>query len=181
MYTHQQQRQRLDARCQIYSRIKNKGFPPPDEKEKVKSNPLGSKNIKAAQISQERESKKHHTLKKSRRIWESWKPPVTFWKLDNHTNYTIVSNCQKPTILSCFEFPKSFHFENLPRNYLKKPKSPFTRKIFAVYPNCLSAQPREKHLRCGALGSKKSKMKEGYYQIKLTHSVFNGESISKRS
>ena len=24
--THQQQRQRLDARCQIYSRIKNKGF-----------------------------------------------------------------------------------------------------------------------------------------------------------
>ena len=68
MYTHQQQRQRLDARCQIYSRIKNKGFPPPDEKEKVKSNPLGSKNIKAAQISQERESKKHHTSKKSQRI-----------------------------------------------------------------------------------------------------------------
>ena len=63
----------------------------------------------------------------------------------------------------------------------KKPKSPSTRKIFAVYPNCLSTQTREKHLRCGALGSKKSKMKEGYYQIKLIHSVFNGESVPKRS
>ena len=160
MYTHQQQRQQLDARCQIYSRIKNKGFPP--------------KLHKSAKKERDKE-------KKSRRIWESWIPPVTFWKLDNHTIYTIVSNCQKPTILSCFEFPKSFHFENLPRNYLKKPKSPLTRKIFAVYPNCLCAQPREKHLRCGALGSKKSKMKEGYYQIKLIHSVFNGESVPKRS
>ena len=63
----------------------------------------------------------------------------------------------------------------------KKPKSPSTRKIFAVYPNCLSTQTREKHLRCGALGSKKSKMKEGYYQIKLIHSIFNDESVPKRS
>ena len=180
MYTHQQQRQRLDARCQIYSRIKNKGFPPKLHKS---------------------DKKERDKEKKSRRIWDSWIPPVTFWKLDNHTIYTIVSNCQKPTILSCFEFPKSFHFENLPRNYLKKmwnftqhnkffhdedkaskkPKSPFTRKIFAVYPNCLCAQPRQKHIRCGALGSKKSKMKEGYYQIKLIHSIFNDESVPKRS
>ena len=148
-----------DARCQIYSRIKNKGFP-------FKLHKLAKK---------EKE-------KNSRKIWESWKPPVIFWKLDNHT----------------IEFPKSFHFENLPRNLKwnftqhnkffhdedkasKKPKSPFTRKIFAVYPNCLCAQPRQKHIRCGALGSKKSKMKEGYYQIKLTHSVFNGDSVPKRS
>ena len=100
---------------------------------------------------------------------------------------------------SYFEFPKSFHFENLPRNYFKKmwnftqhnkffhdedkaskkPKSPFTRKIFAVYPNYLSTQTRKTHLRCGALGSKNSKMKEGYYQIIFL--VFNGNSISKRS
>jgi hypothetical protein len=59
----------------------------------------------------------------------------------------------------------------------KKPKSPSTRKIFAVYPNCLSTQTREKHLRCGALGSKKSKMKEGYYQIEII-SVHNSNSIS---
>ena len=154
----------LDARCQIYSRIKNKGFP--------------LKLHKSAMKEKEKE-------KDSRQIWESWIPPVIIWKLDNHT----------------IEFPKSFHFENLPRNFFKKkwnftqhnkffhdedkaskkPKSPFTGKIFAVYPNCLCAQPRQKHIRCGALGSKKSKMKEGYYQIKLTHSVFNGESVSKRS
>ena len=54
----------LDARCQIYSRIKNKGFP--------------LKLHKSAKKGKEK-------VKNSRQIWESWIPPVVFWKLDNHT------------------------------------------------------------------------------------------------
>ena len=80
-----------DARCQIYSRIKNKGFP-------FKLHKLAKK---------EKE-------KNSRKIWESWKPPVIFWKLDNHT----------------IEFPKSFHFENLPRDFLREVKLHPTQQIF---------------------------------------------------
>ena len=84
----------LDARCQIYSRIKNKGFP--------------LKLHKSAKKGKEK-------VKNSRQIWESWIPPVIFWKLDNHT----------------IEFPKSFHFENLPRNFLKEVKLHPTQQIFS--------------------------------------------------
>ena len=49
----------LDARCQIYSRIKNKGFP--------------LKLHKSAKKGKEK-------VKNSRQIWESWIPPVVFSK-----------------------------------------------------------------------------------------------------
>ena len=98
----------LDARCQIYSRIKNKGF--------------SLKLHKSAKKGKEK-------VKNSRQIWESWIPPVIFWKLDNHT----------------IEFPKSFHFENLPRNFFKK-KWNFTQhnKFFHDEDNKKLISPKKK-------------------------------------
>ena len=64
----------LDARCQIYSRIKNKGFP--------------LKLHKSAKKGKEK-------VKNSRQIWESWIPPVVFWKLDNHTKRSETSPMMK--------------------------------------------------------------------------------------
>ena len=64
----------LDARCQIYSRIKNKGFP--------------LKLHKSAKKGKEK-------VKNSRQIWESWIPPVVFWKLDNHTKGSETSPMMK--------------------------------------------------------------------------------------